>query len=53
MKLTNLEKTLLVCINYQERKGNHTRAQQLKEKLKDVQENKLEDEKTEKLYNNQ
>lgn len=50
MKLTNLEKTLLVCINYQERKGNHTRAQQLRLKLEKVQANKLEDEKTEKLY---
>ena len=50
MKLTNLEKTLLVCINYQEKKGNHTRAQQLRNKLEKVQETKLEDEKTEKLY---
>jgi len=50
MKLSNLEKTLLVCINYQERKGNHTRAAQLKLQLEKVQANKLEDEKTEKLY---
>lgn len=50
MNLTNLEKTLLVCINYQERKGNLTRASQLRQQLESVQKKKLEDEKTEKLY---
>jgi hypothetical protein len=50
MKLTNLEQTLLVCINYQEKKGNHTRAQQLRDKLEEVRKNKLEDEKTNNLY---
>lgn len=50
MKLTNLEKTILVCINYQEKKGNFTRAQQLRDKLEAVKKNKLEDEKRNNLY---
>lgn len=50
MKLNNLEKTILVCIKYQEKKGNLTRAQQLKDKLQDIEKKKLEDEKTNNLY---
>ncbi len=50
MRLTNLEKTLLVCIKYQEKKGNHTRAQQLRDKLEKVQASKLEDEVKHNLY---
>ena len=50
MKLTNLKQTLLTCINYHELKGNLTRAQQLRDKLKEVDSERIEDEKRDNLY---
>ena len=44
MKLENLEKTVLVCIEYQKRKGNTRRVNELKLKLIDIQTKKLENE---------
>lgn len=44
MKLENLEKTILVCIEYQKRKGNTRRVNELKLKLIDVQTQKLANE---------
>ena len=44
MKLTHLEKTILVCIEYQKRKGNTRRVNELKLKLIDVQTKLLENE---------
>lgn len=50
MKLYNLKQTLLTCINYHELKGNLTRAQQLRNKLIEVDSKRLEDEKSDNLY---
>ena len=44
MKLENLEKTVLVCIEYQKRKGNTRRVNELKLKLIDIQTKKLKNE---------
>lgn len=44
MKLENLEKTVLVCIEYQKRKGNDRRVNELKLKLIDIQTKKLQNE---------
>ena len=44
MKLDNLEKTILVCIQYQKRKGNERRVNELKLKLIDVKNKKLDNE---------
>ena len=50
MKLTNLEKTLTVCIKYHEKQGNKVKVAQLEDQLKKVNEKKLEDEQTHNLY---
>lgn len=50
MKLDNLEKTILVCIQYQKRKGNERRVNELKLKLIDVKNKKLKNESDEKKF---
>ena len=50
MKLINLQKTVTLCIQYHEKQGNKTKADQLKNKLQEIKEKKLEDEQTISLY---
>lgn len=43
MKLENLERTTLLCLEHHEARGNHSKVYELKEKLKHIKESRIED----------
>lgn len=44
--MDNLKRTIMVCINYQQKKGNYARVKQLEEKLKRIEEHEKNESET-------